>query len=135
MGISTIVIENTSLGDEISHWIYLGNFLHKTSVISGLLCITMNAAQLYWTPAVIVPGLLSVGCMALYMLSWQFDPCCKYQPETDPFRLKGFPIHALRSCSPLVLVKHDDGPRKVLHSLMAGLSACIVVVRIVQRTV
>ena len=133
MGVSTIVIEATNFGEEITQFIYMGNFLHKSSVISGLLCILLDRMHSHSNSAIYVTGLISLSCAALYMFSWQFDPCCKYQPETDIFRLRGFPVHALQSCSPVVLVKRDDTRRKILHTLLAGLSACIVLVRTINK--
>lgn len=35
-GVSVIVIEPESLGEETARWIYVGNLLHKISVYSGL---------------------------------------------------------------------------------------------------
>lgn len=35
-GCSVIVIEPTQLGEETARWIYVGNCLHKTAVLSGL---------------------------------------------------------------------------------------------------
>lgn len=37
---SIIVIEPTQLGDETAKWIKMGNFLHKSAVLSGLGAIT-----------------------------------------------------------------------------------------------
>lgn len=35
-GCSIIVIEPSQLGDETARWITVGNYLHKTAVITGL---------------------------------------------------------------------------------------------------
>lgn len=35
-GCSMVVIEPTQLGDETARWITVGNYLHKTAVVSGL---------------------------------------------------------------------------------------------------
>ncbi|KAL5018942.1 hypothetical protein ScPMuIL_004664 [Solemya velum] len=74
-----VVIEPVKLGQETSFWIKSGNCLHKTSVISGVCSLAVGTA-LPNKEAIILPlGFLSVLCAGVYAVSWQFDPCCKYQ--------------------------------------------------------
>ncbi|XP_076030270.1 transmembrane protein Pmi isoform X2 [Oratosquilla oratoria] len=133
-GVATIVIEPTTLGDETARWIAVGNCLHKTAVLSGFGSIV---AGLIWqdSPYVCVPlGTLSLFCTGVYTVSWQFDPCCKYQwfrsiiprgtdvglpqqpVDNDTGRLSRLPLQSLTSASPIVLVRRNDSKRKILHS-------------------
>jgi len=43
-GYETIVIEPFALGDETSRWIKVGNFLHKTAVITGI-CTVLSGTK------------------------------------------------------------------------------------------
>lgn len=137
-GYSVIVIEPSRLGDETARWIAVGNCLHKTAVAAGMVSV---AAALVWTekPYICLPfGILSLLCTGVYTLSWQFDPCVKYQVETDLKKLIAeFPqlgvLPALMSVdcqkapayvssfnnmptNPVVLVHKDNEKQKILHS-------------------
>lgn len=120
--IRTIIIEPSKLGDETARWITVGNCLHKTSVLCGLGClmtgITWPDKGFVYFPL----GFCSIVCAGVYTVSWQFDPCCKYQVEYNSHRLQRLPLHNLTSSSPVVLVRKDDTRRKILHNLLAGLS-------------
>lgn len=74
-----IIIEPIRLGDETSRWIAVGNFLHKSTVLAGIgataTCGLFPNRWLIYAPQAI----LSIGCFAVYTISWQSDPCCKYQ--------------------------------------------------------
>jgi len=120
--IETIVIEPMRLGDETARWISVGNCLHKTAVLAGIGSIV---AAFIWPdkPMVFIPGtILTALCTGLYSISWQFDPCCKYQVETDPRELSRLALHSFNSSSPVVLVRKDDFRRKVLHSAVTILT-------------
>ena len=68
-------------------------------------------------------GFLSVMCAGVYAISWQFDPCCKYQVETNMNKVPKLPLHSLTTTTPVILVRKDDSRRKILHntvSLVAG---------------
>ena len=67
-------------------------------------------------------GSASVICAGVYMVSWQPDPCCKYQVESDYSRMDRLPLHKLSSTSPIVLVRKDDKRRRILHNTLAFLS-------------
>ncbi|XP_003964535.2 transmembrane protein 11, mitochondrial [Takifugu rubripes] len=116
-----IVIEPTRIGDETARWITVGNCLHKTAVLSGTSCLlTPLSLPSEFSRYVALPaGALSVACAALYGISWQFDPCCKYQVEYDSQKLSRLPLHTLTSSTPVVLVRRDDVYRKRLHNTIA----------------
>lgn len=116
-----IVIEPTRIGDETARWITVGNCLHKTAVLSGAACLlTPLSLPIEYSRYVALPaGALSVACSALYGISWQFDPCCKYQVEYDSQKLSRLPLHTLTSSTPVVLVRRDDVHRKRLHNTIA----------------
>uniref|UniRef100_T1H762 Uncharacterized protein n=1 Tax=Megaselia scalaris TaxID=36166 RepID=T1H762_MEGSC len=74
-----IIIEPTRLGDETGRWIYVGNCLHKTAVISGIASII---SSLIWQNRLLVSSpicVISIFCTGLYTVSWNYDPCCQYQ--------------------------------------------------------
>lgn len=120
-----IVIEPKALGDQISRWIQVGNFVHKSSVLCSLGCLL--------SPLILPPsnrtmismtlGGTSLLLTAVYDISWQFDPCCKYQVEYDSHNLNKVPLERLTSPSALVLVHRDDKYRKILHNV-ASLAVC-----------
>lgn len=113
-----IVIEPVKLGVETARWISVGNFLHKTAVLSGLTCILTSAK--FNRLSIILPfGVLSVTCAGIYLISWQTDPCCKYQVETDVTKIERLPLHKLSSSSPIILVRKDDQRRRILHNAIA----------------
>ena len=116
-----IVIEPTKIGDETARWIQVGNCLHKTAVISGLGCLSCTFAlpRVFRGPFCIILGSISIFCTAIYSVSWQFDPCCKYQVEYDTKKLAQLPVDLLTSSSPVVLVRQDDKYRKYLHNTVA----------------
>ncbi|XP_061605594.1 transmembrane protein 11, mitochondrial isoform X1 [Phyllopteryx taeniolatus] len=116
-----IVIEPTRIGDETARWITVGNCLHKTAVLSGAACLLtpLSLPPEYSRYVALPAGALSVACAALYGISWQFDPCCKYQVEYDSQKLSRLPLHTLTSSTPVVLVRRDDIHRKRLHNTIA----------------
>jgi len=114
-----IVIEPFKLGDETARWISVGNCLHKTAVLAGFGSIV---AAFVWPDKRLLAlpaAVLSVMCVSLYSVSWQFDPCCKYQVESDSRQLAQLSLTPLNSPSPVVLVRKDDTRRKVLHTAVA----------------
>lgn len=128
-----IVIEPTKLGEETSRWIIVGNSLHKASVLSGLASMLVPAVLppfntspfhlFFQTPT----SLLSVACAALYGISWQFDPCCKYQVTVDSNELSNLRVENLTNASPVVLVRRDDKYRKILHNSVAIMSSVFLI--------
>ena len=105
-----IIIEPSKLGEETARWITVGNCLHKTSVIAGVAGMT---AGLVWPDRGLVyfpMCFLSTVCAGVYMISWQFDPCCKYQVEYDTKCLQKLPLQKLTSSSPVVLMRTRRHP-------------------------
>lgn len=102
-------------------WICFGNFLHKTAVVtcfSGLVLVPLLPNRMFGY--VCLPlGVVGVGCAALYAVSWQFDPCCKYQVDREGRELTHIASHELHSSSPVVLVFRNDIYRKRLHNFLA----------------
>lgn len=118
-----IVIEPKQLGDEVVKWIKFGNFLHKGSVISGACCLLTPLLLPRRLSLVFVPfGMASVSFAALYGLSWQSDPCSKYQVDYEGRVISRLRLKSLTSSSPIVLVRRDDKYRKRLHNIMASLA-------------
>ena len=117
--VNYIIIEPSKLGEETARWIRVGNCLHKTSVLAGVTGLTTG---LIWPDKGLVyfpMCFLSTVCAGVYMISWQFDPCCKYQVEYDTKRLQKLPLQKLTSSSPVVLMRRDDTRRKILHTTVS----------------
>ncbi|XP_014212264.1 transmembrane protein 11, mitochondrial isoform X2 [Copidosoma floridanum] len=128
-----IVIEPTKLGDETARWIAVGNCLHKTAALSGLAAIVTGLMcddkPYLWASF----GLTAAVSCGLYTVSWQFDPCCKYQVETDTSKLPNAEVLAvLGPSSPTFLVRKDDSRRKILHSTVTALALSICAWRLYQ---
>eukprot|EP00128_Syssomonas_multiformis_P018435 Colp12_sorted_trinity150504_noHs@17683 len=124
-GVNTIVIDHEALAAQTAGAIRLGNFMHKTSVLSGLGCLAaLMIKRVMSVPtfgAAVPMGILSIVCTSFYDLSWQYDPCCKYQEDRDGSGLLDVPLDAIQSDSPLVLVRRDDFFRKKVHNTIAAL--------------
>ncbi|KAL2720931.1 hypothetical protein V1478_009977 [Vespula squamosa] len=117
-----IIIEPSKLGDETSRWITVGNCLHKTATLSGLTAITTG---LIWGDRPYICGTLgfvSLITCGLYTLSWQFDPCCQYQVETDTSKLPHVEVLAILGPSSPTFLKQHKG-RAIHHQkLKQGLA-------------
>lgn len=118
-GCAIIVIEPTKIGEETARWIRVGNFLHKTCILTGgvALLSPFIMPRAVRCPSIFGFSGISIFCALLYGVSWQFDPCCKYQIEYDTKKLAKIPTGT--SHSPVVLVRTDDKYRKMLHNLIA----------------
>ena len=115
----TIIIEPSKLGDETARWITVGNCLHKTAVLGGMVALMTGVTWKDYGFLYFPLGFSSLVCAGVYAVSWQFDPCCKYQVEYDSSQLQKLPLHNLTSSSPVVLVRRDDTRRKILHNTIA----------------
>ena len=109
----------------------MGNCLHKTAVISGLCSIFLPYILPEATPPPSIyfgvpTALLSLSCAALYGISWQFDPCCKYQVTVSSRELSELNVQNLTNASPVVLVRKDDKYRKTLHNSVAFAATFLV---------
>ncbi|XP_014259079.1 transmembrane protein 11 homolog, mitochondrial [Cimex lectularius] len=123
LGYRIIIIEPPRLGDETARWITVGNCLHKTAVISGLGAVLFGLMWEEYPLAYAPLGAVSFFCTGLYTVSWQFDPCVKYQVFPDSKRLAKLPLfNALSSASPIVLIRKNDSRRKILHCSVTLLS-------------
>ncbi|KAG5323881.1 TMM11 protein, partial [Acromyrmex heyeri] len=78
-------------------------------------------------------GFTSVITCGLYTVSWQFDPCCQYQVETDTSKLPHVELLAvLGPSSPTFLVRKDDKRRRILHTTVALAAFGITAWRVYQ---
>lgn len=78
-------------------------------------------------------GFISVISCGLYTVSWQFDPCCQYQVETDTSKLPHVELLAvLGPSSPTFLVRKDDTRRRILHTTITLVALSISAWRIYQ---
>jgi len=114
--VDTIVIEPFKLGDETARWITVGNWLHKTAVLAGVGSIITSFIWPDKTLAFVPATIISVICTGLYSISWQTDPCSKYQVEVNPMRLGEMDLQVLTAAAPVVLVKKDVSARNILHT-------------------
>ena len=120
-GYNIIVIEPRLVGDEVIRWIKFGNFLHKSAVLASIgSLILLPTLPRHLTLYISLPlGVFGITCATLYNVSWQFDPCCKYQVDWQGKELSDIPSHELTATSPVVLVRRNDIYRKILHSSLA----------------
>jgi hypothetical protein len=128
--VKTIVVEPARLGDDAAKWIACGNCLHKTGVLTGLsslACVAFWPQRLEFSAPLAGVSLL---CAGVYAASWQWDPCCKYQVETDMSRVPKLPLHSLTTTTPVILVRKDDKRRKILHNTIALAAAGICAYKI-----
>jgi len=120
---STIVIEPHQLGEECMRYIRVGNALHKTAVLSGVIALGMSGFKWSWS----IPfSTLCVGSAAVYGLSWQHDPACKYQVDTAGHYLHRIPLDQLTASAPIILLRRDDRVRKKLHNAIACASGALL---------
>lgn len=77
--VTYIIIEPARLGDETGRWITVGNCLHKTAVLSGILS-TITGSIWPERPIICAPlCAVSFFCTGLYTVCWSYDHCCQYQ--------------------------------------------------------
>ncbi|GFO41822.1 transmembrane protein 11, mitochondrial [Plakobranchus ocellatus] len=121
----TIVVEPARLGEDTARWITCGNCLHKTAVLSGASCLICAGVWPEKGWLFLPLGFTSAVCAGVYAVSWQFDPCCKYQVEYDLMKVPKLPLHSLTTTTPVVLVRKDDLRRKVLQNVLALTAASV----------
>lgn len=119
-----IVIEPRNLGEETARWIKVGNCLHKAAVVMGFFGSVTQCVDQSKNYIIITCGVISIVCAGVYAISWQYDPCCKYQVEDNVPKLERI-LGSLNSVTPVVLVRRDDTRRKKLHNLIAFISGII----------
>lgn len=81
-----IVIEPQRLAEETGRWIMLGNILSRTSILSGLVSITISVVSPNRLYVSIPLAGLSLVLQGFYDISWYFDPCSRYQVESTRSR-------------------------------------------------
>ena len=118
-----IVVEPPGLGNDCIKWIKLGNFLHKSSVLTtfGFLVSIPFVPTKYALVSTVPIGLFGAFCAGVYSLSWQFDPCCKYQVDYRGQMLARIPSQDIQSSNPIVLVRKNDKYRKILQNTLSVL--------------
>lgn len=116
-----ILIEPVKLGGEIKQFIVLGNRFHKSAVLCGLGSLVAMASLPSEKSHLVSLPLAVTGwfCTAVYDLTWQFDPCSKYQLLRDKSKLNLNVIGKLNSTSALVIERKDDRVRKILHNALS----------------
>lgn len=102
-----------------NRWIQIGNFLHKTSVLSGLACGGSILAKAPFERIVIPLACTSAGCASLYAVLWQWDPCSQYQVDHFGDELHTIPAAKLAAQSYTVLIYRNDAARRVLQNVLA----------------
>ncbi|XP_059148059.1 transmembrane protein 11-B, mitochondrial-like [Physella acuta] len=115
----TIIVEPARLGEDTVRWIARGNRLNETAVLSGVGCLVGGLFLPNRGIVFLLMGFTSVVCAGVYAISWQFDPCCKYQVEYDHMPVPKTPLLSLTATTPVVLVRKDDYRKKVLQSILA----------------
>ncbi len=127
-GYLLIVIEPMGLGDRAIRWIRVGNFLHKCAVLSsvGVLGVGPFLSPKLSLYSVVPVGVFGVLCACVYDLSWQYDPCCKYQVDYHGQELTTVPSQELESTSAVVLVQRNDKYRRILHNTLAVIVTGVV---------
>ena len=98
--------------------IVLGNTLHKTAVLAGLGCFLTALFSSTSTSRTTLPlAGLSLSSGLAYDLLWQNDPLCQYQVAKSPADLAAVSPRALPLAEDFtVLVRRDDGARRILHN-------------------
>lgn len=107
--------------DETARWILVGNCLSKTAIVSGLASV---AAGYIWPKNILISGSLCVAslfCSGLYVISWNYDPCCQYQVETNAKKLTKVPVLKDFS-SPVVLVYKPNTKSIALQRLSLAMA-------------
>lgn len=122
-GFSVVIVEPPGLGESCIRWIRVGNFLHKSAVLSalGTLIITPFIPRRVAFFTTFPLGVFGFSCVCLYTFSWQRDPCCKYQIDYKGRELTRIPSHEIHTPSPVVLVRRNDKYRKILHNTLSAI--------------
>lgn len=120
-----VVIEPPGLGDNCIRWIKVGNFLHKSAVLSaiGTLAITPFIPVKISFFTTFPLGAFGICCAGVYGFSWQSDPCCKYQVDYRGRELTKIPSHDIHTSTPVILLKRNDKYRKMVHNTLSAVVA------------
>lgn len=148
-----IIVEPCKVSDETSRWIMVGNCLHKTAVLTGLVSIAsgswffrddyqnpffniwyFNILGCIWPKNITLSssfGFVSLFCTSLYTISWNTDPCVHYQIERNPKKLPKFP-NLNEFTSPVVLTHKSNKKTKYVHRVVTSLAVGICAYRIYE---
>lgn len=123
---TVIVVEPIDLGHRCIKWIRVGNFLHKSAVLSSfaILAITPFIPVRISLFTSVPLGVFGLSCVTIYGVSWQFDPCCKYQVDYKGRELTKIPSRDIHTPSPVVLVRRNDKYRKIVHNTLSVAVMC-----------
>ena len=114
--------------------IQLGNFLHKTAVLSGLGALAAHVAHAPGLRVTAPLGATAAAAAFLYNVLMHPDPLAQYQVDEDGDDARVIPASRLRAGADgsrlyLMLTRRDDTVRMWLHSLVglaAGAAALVV---------
>ena len=87
--------------------------------------IYFKTFPLQWHLISVPLGLASISCAVMYGVSWQYDPCSKYQLDHHGLSMANIPTAELTADTSIVLVRRNDVYRKRLHNSVAVL-VCIM---------
>uniref|UniRef100_A0A336K8R9 CSON005319 protein n=1 Tax=Culicoides sonorensis TaxID=179676 RepID=A0A336K8R9_CULSO len=128
----TIIIEPAKVGDETSRWIRVGNCLHKTAMISSIASIASAAIWPKNLHSMCACAAISTFCSSIYWISWSYDPCVKYQIETNSQVLKNKIPNYSEFSSPVVLKYKDNSIAKYIHRTFCLVAVSICLFRVYQ---
>ena len=80
--------------------IQIGNFLHKTAVLSGVAFLSASLTRAPFASLVLPMGIISVGCAGLYDTLWVHDPLSQYQVCIHSFVGSFLSLHFFLSSPP-----------------------------------
>lgn len=123
--VKLIVIEPKLFGESTARYIYIGNILEKSAILSSIASIV--SALLFPEKTIIYLPLstFSIICTSLYSISWSTDPCSNYRvvsfDESSVDNDKE--LKKLREClccenpTPIILHKNDGLPTQTQKNL------------------
>eukprot|EP00053_Salpingoeca_punica_P009554 m.85576 g.85576 ORF g.85576 m.85576 type:complete len:183 (-) comp15059_c0_seq1:128-676(-) len=117
--VQVVLIEDDRLGEAAARSIQIGNFFHKTAVLTGLTGVIAGLASPL-RKALVPAGAASVLCAITYNLAWKSDPMSKFQIDRTGEGVQNVPVDRLDTRDHyIVLVRRDDGVRVKLHNTLA----------------
>lgn len=103
-----IVIEPKRLAEETGRWIMLGNILSRLSLLSGAASITISVVSPNRLFVSVPLAALTLITRGFYDISWNFDPCSKYQVETGGSAVARFVDESVAKSATRILVYKDN---------------------------
>lgn len=119
-----IVIEPKQFGDSLARYIYIGNILEKSAIVSGITSI-FSAICIPDRTVVYCPfAAFSLICTTLYGLTWSSDKCSTYRVVSFDGRKLGEDkeLKKLIDClcideTPIILCKREHQPKQIYKNL------------------